>query len=780
MQRPSHYLKSRDGKLTTDSWLNSRLLHRIPREQTNAGLRPLGRLAFVDNYRSIAKRIEAEIVALCSQDTPHNSDSVYDLGLRTSRPRVYVVCSLTGNTGSGMFVDVAYLLRKLLNEQGHQDAEIVGLFYLPMARRDAVSAGSLAHCYAALAELQHYCQPNAVFSAHYETAASMAKGERVRTVGPAFQRCIMLPLPEFNGKISGTDNSATLECAGDFLYRDLATALGQAIDEQRSGKAGASPNDRAAGPLLQSIGMSRILWPRHALLEESSRRLCSQLVARWMNKDAGSMADTIRQWTQERWESLGLRPEGLIERFQQLIEQSLQQKPETLLGEILAQMQKLVGGAGNEPAKAKTQLNMVPVVQAMDCLERVLGIPDESRSAKQANMDAAMIERALDEIAHVIADECEQKLAELAVTLLEDPNYRLAGAEEALRQFCTTVEQALKSQETLANELTANAAQLHQRIQNLIETNVQSAPSTSTQWTLNMKRTGAAQAPTPADLFELVRTYTKTRYHSLVLTHLNRLYLGLRGHLSDQIREVGFCRARLSELQGLLQPTPPQAKKHASTGERALFPPGCLDLREAIEQLSRTVTHDDLLSFDERVQAWIKTHCQALLQVCMGTSSMVKNLAPAMLLEAEAFLSERLQGESVAEMYLSRKRGEFDENADDMIFDDLQRCLDEATPDVGRITGDNEISIVTFPNDEHGRQLQELMHTRSRDVKILLTERQDEMIFYHEILHFQWKDLEQLGPIAAEAYQQRNAADPSTLHTREDVFELQALAQANR
>src|SRR5207249_367899 len=112
--------------------------------------------------------------------------------------------------------------------------------------------------------------------------------------------------------------------------------------------------------------------------------------ARWMNKDAAAMTDPIRQWTQERWESLGLRPEGLIERFQTLAEQSLKQKPETLLGEILALMQKLIGA--NEPAKAKTPVNMVPVVQAMDCLDRVRGIPEECRSAKQANVEPGMIE----------------------------------------------------------------------------------------------------------------------------------------------------------------------------------------------------------------------------------------------------------------------------------------------------------------------------------------------------------------------------------------------------
>jgi hypothetical protein len=587
----------------------------------------------------------------------------------------------------------------------------------------------------------------------------------------------MLPLPEPKGKLAGIDNSPAISRAGDFLYRDLATILGPAIDEQRVSKTSASARDRAAtGPLLQSIGLARILWPRHALLEESSRRLCTQLVARWMCKDATSMADTIGQWTQERWEALGLRPESLIERFQVLAEQALQQKPESVLAEILNLMHQLMGAASPEAAKAKTQVNMVPVMQAMECLERVIGIPEDSRSAKQTHTELATIEHALDDIAHQIADECEQKLAELAVALLEDPNYRLAGAEEALRQFCTTVEQALKSQETLAKELTDNAAQLHQRIQTLIESCVQSKTTTSTQMTLHLKRS-SVPGPSAADICELVRTYAKTRYHSLVLTHLNRMYLGLRGHLSDQIREVGFCRDRLSELQRLLQPASSPAKRCAAVCERALFPPGCLDLREAIEQLSRTVTPEDLLQFDDGVQDWINTHCQALLQVCMGSSTSVKTLAPAMLLEAEAFLGERLQGESVAEMYLTGKRSEFAETADDMIFDDLQRCLDEATPDVGRISENNEISIVTLPDDEHGKQLQTLLNERSRDVKILLTDRQDEMIFYHEIMNFRWKDLEQLGPIAAEAYQQRSAADPSTLHTREDVFELQSLAQ---
>src|SRR5208282_2821008 len=137
----------------------------------------------------------------------------------------------------------------------------------------------------------------------------------------------------------------------------------------------------------------------------------------------------------------------------------------------------------------------------------------------------------------------------------------------------------------------------------------------STQWALTMSQRPAGANISAADLFELVRTYTKTRYHSLVLGHLNRLYLGLRGHLSDQIREVGFCRQRLGELHALLKPLPPQHKHElVHSDQRVLFPPGCVELKDAVAQLSQTIGPDDLLHFDEIVQDWITNHCQALLQ----------------------------------------------------------------------------------------------------------------------------------------------------------------------
>lgn len=782
LQRPSYYIKTRDGKLPTDHWLNPKLLYRIPREQGGAGLRPLGRLALVDHYRVISKLIDSELQSLCSHDTPRDFASHHDLGQRSSRPRVYVVASLAGCTGGGMFLDIAYTARKLLDDQGQGDAEIVGLFFLPTARRDAVAPIVLANTYASLAELQRFTEPDAIFSATYETANSTAKGERITINGPAFRRCMFTQLPDPIGRLSPTTNQSAVRRVGEFLCRDLATTLGQVMDEQRQARfADLDPEGSQARQVqLQSFNTFRIHWPRLEILDEASKRLCSQIIHRWMSKDAKPLSDSIRTWTAERWEALGMRAESLIERFQQHSEHSLQQKPESMLAETLSEMQKLAtspNGVSSAPAL---------MVEALAGFERILGVPEECRDVKQMNMDPSLIERMLAEISLVIADECEQKLAELAVTLLEDPCFRLAGAEESVRQFCTSVEHALQSQETLAKELASRATKLHQRIHQVIDKPVATDLPAGGAWALGLGRRapGPTNGPTTADYFELMRTYAKTRYHSLVLAHLNRLYVSLRGHLSDQIREVGFCRQRLTELLSLVQGGP--AKLVSSTSqenakaEHVILPPGSSNITEVVEQLLRGLTHDDIIAFDGQVQAIIRANFEALLQVCMGTSSTVRSLAPLMLQEAQGFLGIRMQGSSVADMYLARKRAEYADAADESIRDDLQKCLGEATPDFGGLSETNEIALVSLPNDDAGQSLRTLLTVNGFKAQITFSERTDEMVFHQENLPISWKEIEPFGPVAREAYEQRCAIDSASLHSREDLFDWQVIVEASK
>ena len=64
LNRPSHYLKPRDGRTIVDSWIDTQMLYRIPRSQLTTGLRALGRLAFCDNVLSFTRRVRDDLTAI--------------------------------------------------------------------------------------------------------------------------------------------------------------------------------------------------------------------------------------------------------------------------------------------------------------------------------------------------------------------------------------------------------------------------------------------------------------------------------------------------------------------------------------------------------------------------------------------------------------------------------------------------------------------------------------------------------------------------------------------
>src|SRR5205807_1147529 len=82
--------------------LDPRMIYRIPRGQVTNGVRALGRLAFVDNQRTLAKRFQADLDGCLNPTALAVAGRQTGLGVRSNRPRVYVVAGLGGGTGGGM------------------------------------------------------------------------------------------------------------------------------------------------------------------------------------------------------------------------------------------------------------------------------------------------------------------------------------------------------------------------------------------------------------------------------------------------------------------------------------------------------------------------------------------------------------------------------------------------------------------------------------------------------------------------------------------------------
>jgi len=764
LQRPSHYLKGHDGKPMGDVWLNPKLLYRIPKQASSTGIRALSRLAFVDHLRMASRRLEMELQACCSNDTLHEMARHTDVGIRTQTPRVYIVCALGGSTGSGMFVDTAYLMRHLLRKQGHPNAEIVGLFYLPPVSREGIRSSSLANAYASLVELDHYSR-NPQYAVKYETGEGQKLAE-LREQGPPFSRCMLLNLPE---KPQSLDESTppTIDEAAQLLGRELATPLGKALDVARKQWCKQASVSSPPACWLQSFGMRRILWPRQVMLERSARKLCQRLVERWMSKNAKPIADETRAWAIEQWDTLEMRPEAVIQRLQEKTEATLQQPVDRMIQGVVNPLARIL--AGTDKSGAKSSINVGPAVQAMAAIEKMLGVPEEFKTTEHHHQPPALIEQALADAAAVLADASDAQLASTIVSLLEQPRFRLAGAEEGLRQFVSIIEDSLQAQESLARELYEKTNALYERIHRMLEASGGGSGSGS-MW--GFRKTPSSMPNFGSDLFDLMKSYPKLRYQSLVLAHINRLYVGLRGHLSDQIREVGFCRQRLSELLSLLKTGEQFASSAALPNEQYILPDKCATVDDAVKQCEGSILDEHILAFDQTVQDMIRKQFRALLEICMASSSVVRNVAPAMLQEAEKYLEPGFQGASVAEIVIAQKGNEDPEH----LAEFLRQSFDETAPEVGRASPEREIAALALAGDESGQALGELAGGTQRGLNIVWTDQADQIVFYRELQHIALNDLEQFGPVAAEAYRQRLAQDPSSVHTREDVPDWRATA----
>jgi serine/threonine protein kinase len=723
LNRPGYYLKPVGGRIRVDSWMNPQILYRIPRNPVTTGVRALGRVAFFDNYRLIATKVQQELEACTACEALTTADRNTKLGVRSNRPRVYVVASLGGGTGSGTFLDVAYMARSQLRQLGYTQPHLVGLFLLPAAERDAARTLALGNTYAALTEWHHFHSPDVTFNTRFDE-----KDPPVKDAEAPFQRAILLQLPEeANARSSGQNKAVAL--AADLLCRDLVTPLGRTADENR-----APPPTRQL--LAQTFGLYRFAWPRRTVVQSAAARLCRRLTERWLARETPPLQAAVQAWMVDQWTKLGLAPEPLIEQLQQAVARTLGQAPEDTFTAILAPL---------TPRSRKPLELTVPVVQEILArLEQVVGRPEND-----GKRPASPLADALDKGAAALVAAYTKKVAQLAVCLIEQPDYRVAGAEEAIRQIGAIMDQALESHEPLCQDFADRSTQALERIGVLLP-----------QLMTGGARRAAALSP---ELAELLKAYPKCRYYTLVLRRIITIYQTLRGQLAEQVREVGFCRQRLGELvQGF---SDPGAGLGGGGPGKFLLPAGVRNLDGAIERQLEAVTPEQFKELDAGVQAMIQQQFTSLLQVCMSKTDLFRNLQVAMQQHAEMFLSSRTASGDVAEMFFTKYPDRMD------ALQALADAYQGAAPQLAASSRfDNpELYVLAVPDSPQGDQVRELARRAVPEAAMVETKSTEEIVFYREQSHLPIANLEQVGPIGEEAYRQMLGTENFTPHCRTDI-----------
>ncbi len=185
---------------------------------TGAGMRRLvGHVAYFWRGGDIAAHIERAMHTLNHTEVSGEFANVVD-GAQT---RVFIISSVCGGTGTGMFLDIAFLVNHLFARHNY-DTVRFGMLFLPSTFRQlgqsAQYANLEANGYAALQELNYY-MADSFSQTTLPSPADLVSGEIPISPSP-FDMCFML---------GGTDEIGRQVSSSEDLYRRTAEFLFTAV-----------------------------------------------------------------------------------------------------------------------------------------------------------------------------------------------------------------------------------------------------------------------------------------------------------------------------------------------------------------------------------------------------------------------------------------------------------------------------------------------------------------------------------------------------------------------
>ena len=750
LHRPAHYLQ-RDGLPPVDGWMPPGALYKLPRNPgPAAGVRAFGRLALVDNHAAVAARVRQEVEALTADDAVDRADTLTGLGVRTNRPRVYLVAGLGGGTGGGMVVDLAYLIRQELRAAGYRKPEVHGLFLVPPGDRKATSGPALANAYAALAEVAHFQAGRSRYQVAFD------KGEApVTDDGPPFARIGLLDLPR---AVDPKGRAAAAARAARGLFGELLTPAGRIRGEPgtRNPEPGAEVGNRFGSsvpssefrvPSFFTFGLYRLTWPRPEVLAAAARRLAGQTLRRWGAKDPAPVRDAVTAWLDGHWAEKKLGFDAVLDTLEATAAAALRETPDAAFDAAVHPLRTRTPGSSRFDAAAG--------VAVLEQLIKLIGKPpaqedDETRGAVHPPLAAK---------AQELGREAEAVVALMAVRFVEQPEYRLAGAEEAVRQVGDRAKRQVDALEPVR-------ADLDREVRTLYAKTLQTLGGLTGGGRLAAIRSAGATA----EALDLLRVYPRKRFQLHLMDHALGLYRRLAGAAPEYLRDLGTCRAALADLEAAFAPpAPPGSKEVVVTPDpagpgRLILPDGCKTLDDAADRILAGLSADEVREFDAGVQREAQRKFKGVAAVCLKVGEKGPLFRELLLARARAFLDAKLDAADPAAVFFRNRAG--DESDHPLIGE----AFGEAAPELAGLSGrgQDEVMMLLAPAGADGDRFRGLVAEALPGVELAAAAVADDIAFYREWPSLPLSDLPHLGEAGRDAAASLAAADHPP-HSRADV-----------
>lgn len=359
--------------------------------------RLLGRLSLFWNFERISAAME--------QTVKHAGNLRYrttarELGCTVMEGlNCYIIASTCGGTGSGMLLDITYMLRRLV-----PTAENIGLLLLPSAFHIEQQEAIEANGYATMQEIEHFLRTRR-FEAHYGGSLAISVEGRA-----PFDRSYLFDAWTASGRHLDTadhvcDSAAEILFAKIFeglheRHRPLVDNIQPRFREMVEGHPAA----------FSSVGQASLVFPRDKVLDVLAWRSLKRLAADFDGRTGDSDRDVTDFIRTHRLD-------------------------EETTDDLITDLRMVDGNPLSPPIDAQG-ISQVPMENLVIELER---IESQVREHMRAGFDT------MKRLTRQKSDEISKALLELADQILADPNRGL--------RHLTAVLEALKSRILLFSDL---------------------------------------------------------------------------------------------------------------------------------------------------------------------------------------------------------------------------------------------------------------------------------------------------------------------------------------
>jgi serine/threonine protein kinase len=704
-------------------WLSRRWLYNIPRSLQTEGRRPLGRLALVDHAPQVLERLRSTLRDVLSADAIAKTAETTGLPLDAKAPRVFVIASLSGGTGSGMALDVAYTVRKLLTELGCSDEGLCGIFTHSTDRNTSAAELATANAYACLAELQHYRETS------YSPGAC---GLPTPDSGGALPHVYFVPLGH---ELNEQEFDQATDVLAAYLYLNAATEAGSALDQCR-----ASTSADAAEVSLRGFGTASIGSLQTRLPTLATELLCQEIVDHWRGigherRQRGTPPPLLAPAKElsppaSHAEQIGLNVANLRDSVGHLLDKELGGDADTVFARLRAKLEAqgpTSGPVRSMPLLINIREMFVPPTVGADGLR----IPPPA-------MQAA-IERRLKHLASPLGET----IRDWILKLVDDPTARVGWAAKSKDWYAAHLKQLDTEAAELAKDTQHNIQALEHEVQS-----IESMPARRGMF--GSRRTDQKQASEIESMLLLILRLRIQEYTLLSVVKLVRLLNASVASAGDQIkdlqRELGQWSMQFDAEFPWEDDEAPPPQGILEEVEDSL----ARQLQGRLAELARNV--------DTRIQEIFLEKHGGLRGVCQKADTMRAGMLATLRAEARAEILGALKNIALSEVVLGEGSDDEQQSAR------LTACLNVARPKLADCAGVQRL-LAILPSGDNSAPLADALTQRLEPAPTILQDRDADLMLCYEQQELS------LPHVAARLIAGRNdyTEIAARLHTRADV-----------